>query len=505
MIEIIGSVDQNIHYTAQQINELLIKQKIELTYGTDFVGRPTTYLYIDTDTVVKLHIELDLNEIRAKRYVIHTLERERQLNIHHPSKTWFLLQQEDKNIIGNICPFLTPINTIKQHDNKLSFLEKIYHFYFYAAKKFNLRLDDGLANFGIDKEYRVYYLDDDLYGWDNFFSLAHSLGVLIRGNAWMNEEYAALFGDILQQLIVKYFDDNITIMLARTLSDIFMPNNEKQQILNIIIRQLQQQKTISKTVSISQENYIAILADIHANLPALDAVLAYLKERNIKHGIVLGDIVGYGPYPCECIDRLRETELQVIKGNHDHAAATGDSNYSMSKMAAWCIDWTVPRLSSEQRQWLNDLPLELTGIYGDSRKWQAVHGSPMDPNYFYAYVYQMTYEQNLDVLAERGIDFCFHGHSHIQGVYGRNPLNNLDEFIKPQGVFSLEPYQNSLICPGSIGQPRDGSLGAQFAVYNPKKHELQFIVVHYPIEAIIKAMQDYEFPDTLWHRLQRGT
>ena len=504
MIEIIGSVDKNTHYTEQQINALLAKQQTELVYGSDFVGRPTTHLYLDNHTVVKLHIELDLNEIRAKRYVLHTLERERQLTIHHPSKTWFLLYQDNKCILGNICQFLTPINTIQEHDKKLDFLKTIYHTYFYIAKQFNLRLDEGLANFGIDKNNQIYYLDDDLYQWDHFVSFSHSLGVLIRANHWLDETKAALIGELLQQLIAEQFDNNTNIMFARTLSDVFMPNHEKQQLLNIIIKQLQQQKVISKVIPLSKDNYIAILADIHANLPALDAVLAYLDAHNIKHGLVLGDIVGYGPYPCECIERLQKTELQIIKGNHDHAAAVGNSNVGMSKVAAWCIDWTVPRLTAEQRQWLNDLPLELTGIDESARKWQAIHGSPIDPNYFYAYVYQMTYEQNLDVLEERGVDFCFHGHTHIQGIYGRNSIKK-DEFIKPQNIVSLTRYKHSLICPGSIGQPRDGHLGAQFAIYNPQKHELQFVVVDYAIETMIKTMQAYEFPETLWKRLQRGT
>lgn len=505
MIEIIGSVDKNEYYTAQQINDLLIKQRIELVYGSNFVGRPNTHLYIDNQTVVKLHTELDLNDIRAKRYVLHTLERERTLNIHHGSKTWFILQKDNKSIIGNICPLLTSIHTILPHEHKLDHLKAIYHLYFHVAKQFNLRLDEGLANFGIDDNNQIYYLDDDIYQWDNFFSFAHALGVLIRGNHWIDETLAAWIGELLQQLISEYFGDNTNIMVARTLSDVFMPNTKKQQLFDSIIKKLQKQKTISKAIHTFKENYIAILADIHSNLPALTAVLAYLEAHNIKQGLVLGDIVGYGPYPHECIELLQNTKLQIIKGNHDHAVAVGNSNYGMSKVATWCIDWTVEQITPEQRRWLNDLPLELTGCDEFARKWQAIHGSPIDPNYFNAYVYQMTYEQNLDRLAERGIDFCFHGHTHIQGIYARHSIKKTDEFIKPQGILSLDDYTHTLICPGSIGQPRNGNLGAQFAIYNTQKYQLQFIVVDYAIETMIQTMKNYQFPESLWTRLQQGT
>jgi len=219
--------------------------------------------------------------------------------------------------------------------------------------------------------------------------------------------------------------------------------------------------------------------------------------------MVLGDTVGYGPHPAACIERLQETELTVIKGNHDHAAATGDSNRGMSKIAKWCIEWTIPQLTAQQRQWLNDLPLELNNSDESGKKWQAMHGAPIDPNYFYAYVYQMTFEQNLDVLAERNLDLCFHGHSHVQGLYVRNNLG-LDSFVKPDSSLFLEPYKHALICSGAVGQPRDGSVGAQLAIYNQRTFELKFVLVPYAMDKTIADMQRLGFPQTLWERLKQG-
>ena len=510
-IEIIGSVDGQAHYNEQQITLLLTEQHTELNYGAAFMGRPSTRIHVSDTAVVKLRTELDLNELRARHFLNHALEQEQKLKVHHPHKTWFLLQQnDDKFKIGNICPRLIPLHILENQNtediaNKMAYVEKIYRSYFYTASQFSTRLDEGLSNFGIDNDQQLYYLDDDIYTWDNFISFAHLLGVLIRNNAWLDETLAVTFGSQLQQLISEYFADTHTnVMVARTLRDVYMPDNNRRRVLEIIITELQQQKVISQKVPRHHQEYIAILSDVHANLPALQAVLNYLKDHNISQGMVLGDTVGYGPHPSECIELLQETELIVIKGNHDHAVVTGDSNRGMSKVAKWCIDWTIPRLSAAQKQWLNDLPLELNSIDELGKKWQAIHGAPIDPNYFYAYVYQMTYEQNLDILAERGVDLCFHGHSHIQGLYSKNNLGS-NGFIKPEGVFSLSDYRHALICPGAVGQPRDGCVGAQFAIYNQRTYQLEFVLVDYEINKTTTAMQALDFPETLWQRLQPNT
>lgn len=510
-LEIIGSIDGQQHYTDQHILALLEEQHTELSYGAAFMGRPGTRLYAGTDDIIKLRNELDLNILRARRFLNHALQQEQKLSVHHPHKSWFLIQLDDgKFKIGNICPRITPLHTLKEEtksDKTLKFiqLEKIYRCYFRVASQFSARLDEGLSNFGIDDKEELYYLDDDIYAWDNFVSFSHILGVLIRNNSWLDETYAAIFGEQLQQLVSEFFEDSHTgVMVARKLRDVFMPNKNRQQILDIIIEQLQEKKLISKKIQPYHHNRIAILSDIHANLPALEAVLDYLKTQNITQGMVLGDIVGYGPHPAECIERLKKTSFQIIKGNHDHSAGTGDTNRGMSKMARWCIEWSIPRLSEEQRQWLNDLPLELNSADNASKSWLAIHGAPIDPNYFYAYIYEMTYEENLDVMAVRNLALCFHGHSHIQGLYVRNK-KGLDSFVKPSLSLSLEDYKHALICPGAVGQPRDGCVGAQFAIYDQHNHQLEFVLLDYDMDKIIQDMQVLEFPDTLWQRLMRGT
>jgi len=516
-IEIIGAIDGSLHYTPLQISQLLEEEQTELSYGEAFMGRPSTLLHVGKNDVIKLRSELDLNEQKTRDFLNYNLQQERKLKVHPPYKTWFLVELENHKFkIGNICSRLTPLHTLENTEpadicKKIDYLKQLYRCYFKVASHFNLRLDEGLSNFAIDNNEKLYYLDDDIYSWDNFISFTHLLGVLIRNNLWLDENCARELGRELQQLISEFFEDSHSCYrAARLLRDIFIPDNRKQ-VHSIIIEQLEQSKIVVKKLTTnnnsSKDNndndYLAILSDIHANLPALEAVLDYLQQHKITQGIVLGDIVGYGPNPSECITRLQQTELMIIKGNHDHAASSGDSKRGMSSIAQWCIEWTIPRLSDNEKQWLIDLPLELTSSDDALKNWQAMHGSPIDPNYFYAYVYQMTYEQNLDAMEKQKMDLCFHGHSHIQGMYVRNKQGQ-DQFLNPKDTVSLADYKHALICSGAVGQPRDGCTGTQFAIYHQRSHQIQFMNIDYDMSKILADLEKYDFPKTLGERLQRG-
>lgn len=114
-IEIIGSLDGNEYYNSQQINDLLEEEHTELSYGEAFMGRPGTRLYAGKNDIVKLRTELDLNEDKARRFINHALQQEQKISVHHPHKTWFLMEfEENKLKIGNICPRITPIHTLEE-------------------------------------------------------------------------------------------------------------------------------------------------------------------------------------------------------------------------------------------------------------------------------------------------------------------------------------------------------------------------------------------------------
>jgi predicted phosphodiesterase len=247
----------------------------------------------------------------------------------------------------------------------------------------------------------------------------------------------------------------------------------------------------------NKPRYLALLADIHANYAALSCVLDYLAAHNIDEGIVLGDIVGYGPQPKECIERLQATNFQIIKGNHDHAVAIANIDTLFSAYARLTLQWTIDNLSIEHKQWLNDL-----AVFIETDNWFAVHGSPMDPEFFYGYVYMMTYEDNLQYMADKAMPLCFHGHSHITGVFARDK-NNRDISLGNKKI-SLAAYNHALVCPGSIGQPRNGCADAQFAIYDTELGEINFVSLPYSVQTVIDKMREVGLPEELGHRLLVG-
>jgi predicted phosphodiesterase len=453
---------------------------------------------------------LDLDEEKTRRFLAHTLKKEQWLNIHHPHKTWFLVQvNPHKFKIGSICPRLIPLHTKEGVQNsdineKIDYLKRLYQCYFKVASRFNLRLDEGLSNFGLDENHNLYYLDDDIYTWDNFISFSHYLGVLVRNNSWLDPVCAKELGLELQRLINNSFEDSHSCYrAAKLLRDIFMPTEDRQKIMSIITDALVKIERVSQKLKPNKNDYLAILSDVHANLPALEAVLNYFKEHNVTEGIVLGDTIGYGPHPNECIERLRKSKFNILKGNHDHAAISNNAKQNLSPSARWCINWSIPRLTPKNKQWLLNLPLELKSSHEAPKKWLAMHGSPIDPNYFYAYVYEMTYEQNLDLLEKKKIDLCFHGHSHMQGLYVRDRIG-VDQFLTPKITINLAYYKHALICSGSVGQPRNSQVGAQFALYNQRTHQIQFFTLDYDIDKTIQDLEKNGFPRELAERLKQG-
>lgn len=132
----------------------------------------------------------------------------------------------------------------------------------------------------------------------------------------------------------------------------------------------------------------------------------------------------------------------TLAKNTNHKLREGLSNTVKT-----VVHWTVEQLSLEHRQWLKDLP-----EFEETEEWFAVHGAPLDPAFFYGYVSAMTYEDNLSYMQDNNIRVCFHGHSHMAGVFARDK-KGMDHQLTEKTV-SVSLYNQLLICPGSIGQPR---------------------------------------------------
>ncbi len=498
---------ENSPYTEYGIKEILTRKGVTASHGHQFTGRPVTELINNGKELIKIRTEYNFAEYEARSFIELAVEKERQLGIYHPLKTWFLIKVGNKNKtaviqIANITPLLQALH---QTDNVLKvqtpqsfvgLLISIMDIYLRVAREHELGLDLSLSNFVIDKENRLYYVDDDLYRWDNFSFLPHFIANLIRSQDWLTKNTVSTMGEKTRELLLKYFNDTHWLtVIAEELRSLFV-SEDKKDLQDVFVKALYKNSTFTYKPEHTAK-VIALLADPHANIEALETCLNYIEKRNISDAIILGDIVGYGPHPQECIDILRgNNHFSVIRGNHDHAVVTGKKVSGSNSVAGWTLNWTQNNIADEYREWLDSLP-----SYLKQDNWLAVHGSPRDKTFFNGYVYQMTYKENLDELQQRKIPLCFHGHTHIQKIYYRTKA---DDFMTEEQTDVIKSSRHALICPGSIGQPRNGQPGVEFAIINTETLELEFQRLPYNIEKTIAAMEARHFPAALSERLLQG-
>ena len=520
-VELLGSIDEQQHYNVDDVIKIFQNDRKSLALSSEFVGRPATHIHADNHHVIKIRSELELSAERAKIWTLNVLETEKKMGVHHPHKTWFVLTPSEDSatiLIGSICPRLQPLHitlknkpeTEQERQRYLTLLKSLLTLYLSLAKQQGHKLDEGLSNFAVDDNDVVFYLDDEYYFWDNFVALSVMIGVYIRSLTWIDSQFTHALGKQLVELLNEIFQDShCQTIITEQLQAVFMPNEQKQGVLRTLIDTLNNRPVNTAETSAASipapvktnffsERYLAIFADIHANSPALNAVLNFYQQQNITQGIILGDIVGYGPDPKECIERLQNTDFTLIKGNHDHGAATNNTSRGFSNNAKAVIDWTVQQLSADEKIWLNNLPSIIK-----QPEWMAVHGSPIDPAFFYGYVYIMTAKDNLNYLQQHNMPICFHGHSHTPGIYARDKLG-IEKNIINQEKVALNAYPHALICPGSVGQPRNKNPDAQCAIYDTELNEIHFMTVPYDIEAVVQRMQQFGFPNQLWERLPKG-
>jgi putative phosphoesterase len=217
-----------------------------------------------------------------------------------------------------------------------------------------------------------------------------------------------------------------------------------------------------------------IVADIHGNLEALEAVLRQL-EGKINQIVCLGDIVGYGPNPNECCEILRKRNIPSVAGNHEKATAGELELTCFNKNAAAAIRWTQKEILSENLEYIKGLPLTL-----DFPGFEIVHGSLKDP----AKEYLTNLSEALPTFELMKKPLLFVGHTH-------RPLN-------------LEREGKKIINPGSVGQPRDGDPRAAYIIYDDKTGEAQLFRINYDIEAVQNKMKAADLPQFLIERLAFG-
>lgn len=236
-----------------------------------------------------------------------------------------------------------------------------------------------------------------------------------------------------------------------------------------------------------------IIADVHSNLAALERVLYLMGE--VDEVWCLGDIVGYGPEPNECLEIISNLGGRVIAGNHDLGAIGETSLDLFNVYAAEVCRWTGEVLDDEGEDYIRSLSRNGLRL-GNSL---LVHGSPRDP----IWEYVLTLRQAAEIFRSTVERFIFVGHSHLPFVF-RWRVESAEIAPLAEGKLSLEEDARFIINPGSVGQPRDGDPRASFMVFEPESGELEYIRVDYPVSVTQAKMSEAGLPQYLIERLSFG-
>jgi diadenosine tetraphosphatase ApaH/serine/threonine PP2A family protein phosphatase len=237
----------------------------------------------------------------------------------------------------------------------------------------------------------------------------------------------------------------------------------------------------------------AIISDIHANLEALDAVLKEIDRRRPKRIFCLGDIVGYGASPNECLARVRERCQVVLLGNHDAAASGGPEAARFNIYARVAAEWTFKTLTRGNREYLQRLPLtHPAGPY------LLVHASPACPRDWEYLLDRFDAEPQFQYFTE---PLCFIGHTHQPAIYLADPAGCKS---LPVASTTLDPGRRYIVNVGSVGQPRDHDPRACFVLYHDDSGLVEFVRVDYDLEGAQAKIRAAQLPEGLAARLATG-
>lgn len=239
---------------------------------------------------------------------------------------------------------------------------------------------------------------------------------------------------------------------------------------------------------------ILVISDIHANLTALEAVLA--NAGDFEAAWCLGDLVGYGPDPNECVRLVRQLpNLKCILGNHDAAALQQIDSDTFNPEARMAILWTQSVLTEASRAFLNDLPEQIvTGSV------TLVHGSPRHPVWEYL-LDTRTATINFDYFQT---PYCFVGHTHLPVMYYLDENHPAAQLSLPGLKSQVQLNSRAILNPGSVGQPRDSDPRAAYAIFEPETATWSYQRVAYDIPVVQARMSAAGLPERHIRRLSAG-
>ncbi len=236
----------------------------------------------------------------------------------------------------------------------------------------------------------------------------------------------------------------------------------------------------------------AIIADIHANLEALEAVLADAREQKVTHYACLGDVVGYNANPKECLDIIRSMGMPCVKGNHDEYCSTDSPLDGFNPAAAQAVEWTRHQLTAEDRQWLRDLKyMRLVTSFS------IVHAT-LDAPQRWGYVFDKL--AAAASLTYQNTSVCFFGHTHVPVAFVRDSVVRGGSYSK----FKVEPGKKYFVNVGSVGQSRDGVPKATYVIYDLDNQTIELRRLDYDIAKAKAKILAAGLPKRLAERLDLG-
>jgi len=240
----------------------------------------------------------------------------------------------------------------------------------------------------------------------------------------------------------------------------------------------------------------AVLGDIHSNLTALEAVLEAIRAHRVDLILSVGDVVGYGAAPSECIELLRQNGVIAVLGNHDAAVVGELDTVFFNQHARAAVEWTRAVISGEDMAWLTCLPLT----------WQddfvtLAHGSYDDPELFNYVQTPKEADSSLEML-ERPV--CFIGHTHVPVSMLRLADDPLRTGYTLDKEVDLSDSIVALINAGSVGQPRDDDPSTGYVLYDSESRVVTFRRIEYKIETEASRIRAAGLPDVLAERLSLG-
>ena len=235
-----------------------------------------------------------------------------------------------------------------------------------------------------------------------------------------------------------------------------------------------------------------LISDIHGNLEALEAALRFAQKLEPYQLYCLGDVVGYGANPHECLEMVSRESNLILAGNHDLAVAGVIAIDDFNPMAQEAVEWTRRALDEDDLNSLANLPL----VYIDG-DYCFTHASPVDPMVF---SYIRTLEDVAEVLTSIGQRFCFTGHTHLPVLVRMDQKRGRMEIVRESRV-PIEDGYRYFVNVGSVGQPRDSNPDACMVVLDEEAEMLEFLRIPYDISTCQSKILSEGLPSYLAERL----